>query len=320
MDRVIIKAPAHLHTGNFDLNGELGRLYGTVGFAVDVPIEVVVEKSENGGLQANEKWAKKYTRVFSEKFGIDGIKVEVKSKIKPLVGLGYVTTVALAIGKAISELYRLNLSVEEIALTAKRGLITAMGIYAFKNGGFIVEGGFRVEMREKMVPPLIFRGDVPENWFFVIAVPENSAGKIVEMREKLEDEILFNLPKMPAEMASELSRLVLVKMIPAFIERDLKTFGESLTAFNAKLGEFWGRYQKSKYCDEVVEGCIEIMLKRSTCACQSSWGPTVYSIVEGRKKANELSADLKSFLEKNGGGDVFCVNANNRGAEIFKVG
>ncbi len=318
MDKVVIKAPAHLHTGNFDLNGELGRLYGTVGFAVDVPIEVTVEKSED--VQASEKWAKKYAKIFVDRFDIEGVKVEVKSKIKPLVGLGYVTTVALAIGKAISELYNLNLSIEEIALAVKRGLITAMGVYAFKNGGFIVEGGFRVELREKMVPPLIFRGDVPENWFFVIAIPESSTGKIIDMREKLEEEILFNLPKMPAEMANELSRLVLVKMIPAFIEKDLKTFGESLTAFNARLGEFWGRYQKNrKYCDEVVEGCIEIMLKRSSSACQSSWGPTVYSIVEGREKAKELLTDLKNFLEKNGGGDVFCVNANNRGAEIFKV-
>ncbi len=44
INKVTVTAPAHLHTGNFDMTGDLGRLYGTVGFAVDRLLEVEVTK------------------------------------------------------------------------------------------------------------------------------------------------------------------------------------------------------------------------------------------------------------------------------------
>ena len=90
---------------------------------------------------------------------------------------------------------------------------------------------------------------MPKNWFFVVAVPEESRLKIAKMREK-EDEILGNLKVMPKELSDELSRLVLVKLMPAFVEKDLKGFGEALTEFNQKLGRFWKDYQEGTYCNQ----------------------------------------------------------------------
>ena len=153
MEKLAISAPAHLHTGNFDLTGDLGRLYGTVGFAIDLPLEVEVSKAK--GIKAEDKDAFKFAKRFVEKTHIEGAEIHVKKEIPKFVGLGFHTTLALSIGVGLSKLYELNLSVEDVALIMGRGTITALGVYAFKTGGFIIEGGFKVDQREKMVPPLI---------------------------------------------------------------------------------------------------------------------------------------------------------------------
>ena len=313
LQKVTITAPAHLHAGNFDLTGDLGRLYGTVGFAVNLPLEVEVSKAK--GIVAEDKSAYKFAKRFVDKYGLEGAEVKVRKEIPRFVGVGFHTTLALSIGVALSKLYNLNLTVEDVSLIMGRGTITAMGVYAFKVGGFIVEGGFKVGSRTKMVPPLIFHGAVPKNWFFVIAIPNESRQKIAEMREN-EDEILGNLKVMPKELSDELSRLVLVKLMPAFVEKDLKTFGEALTAFNSKLGKFWRDYQEGTYCNQVVEEGVRIMLRYSTLACQTSWGPTHYSIVKGKRAAEELAAELRRFLDKSGGGEIYVTQASNHGAVV----
>jgi beta-ribofuranosylaminobenzene 5'-phosphate synthase len=316
LQKVIINAPAHLHAGNFDLTGDLGRLYGTVGFAVNLPLEVEVSKAK--GIKAEDKSAYKFTKRFVDKFGLEGAEVKIKKEIPKFVGVGFHTTLALSIGVALSKLYDLNLSVEDVSLVMGRGTITAMGVYAFKTGGFIVEGGFKVDKRTKMVPPLIFHGAVPKSWYFVIAIPNESRQKIAEMREN-EDEILGNLKVMPKELSDELSRLVLVKLMPAFVEKDLKTFGEALTSFNQKLGKFWMDYQEGTYCNQVVEEGVKIMLSKGSLACQTSWGPTFYSIVKGKRGAEKLAEEVRRFLDRDGGGEVFVTKANNRGATVLET-
>ena len=316
-NKVTVIAPAHLHTGNFDMTGDLGRLYGTVGFAVDRLLEVEVTKAVD--VKSEDEAAYLFASRFVDAFDLAGAEVKVKKTIPKFVGMGYHTTLALSIGSALAKLYGLKLTIEQIALTMQRGAITSLGVHAFNVGGFIVEGGFRVDQREKMIPPLIFHQAVPNNWLFVIAIAKEPQEKIVKMREN-EDHILRNLKLMPKETSDMLSRIVLVKIIPSIVENDLKSFGEGLTAFNSELGKFWNEYQCGRtYCHPVVEDAIKIMLKRSTCACQTSWGPTIYGIVDRQSQAELLTKELKDYLSKNGGGEVFYIKAANAGASIKEM-
>jgi beta-ribofuranosylaminobenzene 5'-phosphate synthase len=312
--KVTVNAPAHLHTGNFDMTGDLGRLYGTVGFAVDRMLEVEVAKCK--GIKSEDKDACLFAKRFVDAYNLEGAEVTVKKSIPKFVGMGYHTTLARSIGAALAKIYGLILPTEEIALTMQRGAITSLGVHAFKVGGFIVEGGFRLDQREKMIPPLIFHQPVPDNWQFVIAIANVPQEKIIKMRED-EDNILRNLHLMPKETSDMLSRIVLVKIMPAIIEKDLKAFGEGLTAFNSELGKFWNQYQCGRtYCHPIVEDAVKIMLNRSTCACQTSWGPTIYGIVDQESTAETLRKELQDYLDKNGGGEVFVTKACNTGAII----
>ncbi|KXA90052.1 GHMP kinase [candidate division MSBL1 archaeon SCGC-AAA259B11] len=315
MREVTVRAPAHLHAGNFDLAGDLGRLYGTVGFAIEDPsLEIVVREDE--GISAEDEDARRFAERFVEKHDIGGVEIEVKSPLPKYVGIGHHTTLALSIGKALSRLYGLSLSLEDIARVMRRGLITALGLYACKAGGFIVEGGFKPEKMEEMVPPLLFRRKIPEDWCFVVAIPEKSRGRLTDLREE-EDEILKNLRSMSEDLSAELSRLVLVGMMPSIIEEDVEGFGDSLTAFNSKLGSVWSDYQEGTYCNDVVRDGIETMRNRSYCGCQSSWGPTFYGLVDSKRDAADLTEQMRVFLDDNGGGEVFYTKAQNEGLEVI---
>jgi len=312
---VKVSAPAHLHTGNPDLSGDMGRLYGTVGFAIERPsLEIEVTPAEKDS--SNDEDAMRFLKRFRESYDFPPVEVIVKSHIPKWVGVGFHTTLALSLGRAVSELYNLNLSLEEIALAMRRGLVTALGFYAVKVGGFIYEGGFPVDKRERVVPPLIFRGEFPEDWLFVVAIPETPRRALVEVRKR-EDEILGSLKKMPPELADRLSRIVLMKILPAFVEKDIKTFGSGLYQFNRLLGEFWSDYQENVYCCELVNEGIKLMLGKAYCACQTSWGPAFYGLVRGESEAEKLKSEVESFLMDNGdGGEVFVTKVDNRGMVV----
>jgi len=57
----------------------------------------------------------------------------------------------------------------------------------------------------------------------------------------------------------------------------------------------------------------------SLCVGQSSWGPAVYSLVQGEGEAKKLRDEVEAFLQDRDGGQVFVANANNRGAIIKYV-
>jgi len=318
MNCVRVVAPAHLHAGNFDLNGGLGRLYGTVGFTIDYP-KLVIDVEKAVGVEAINTLAERFARAVAQSFGVTGFRVVVRESFPEHVGLGYVTTLGIAIGLGVSELFGLGLSAEDVALAIRRGLVTALGVYACKVGGFIVEGGFRKGSAEKHVPPLVFRGEIPSDWLFVVAVPEAPRKRIVELRMSREDRILQEV-YMSSEEASYLSRLALVKMIPSFVEKDIARFGEALTEFNKRLGLVWQRYQGGVYCDPVVEKGIEIALRYAYGACQSSWGPTFYALLDSEERAVKLAEELRQLLGSHGGGEVFITRGRNRGVEVTECG
>ena len=93
INKVKVSAPAHLHTGNFDMTGDLGRLYGTVGFAVDRCLEIEVAKADE--VKARDEAACLFTKRFVESFNLPGAEVKVKKTIPKFVGMGYHTTLAL---------------------------------------------------------------------------------------------------------------------------------------------------------------------------------------------------------------------------------
>ncbi len=311
---VTVSAPSHVHVGNVDINGGMGRLYGTLGFALEEPrLEVRVRVSSETRVVGGTSSTEAFARLFSEMFGL-GLEVVVENAIPRHVGLGATTAEALSIGYAASILAGRRVSVEELALAAGRGRVSALGVYSFKYGGFIVDGGF--VPGKGRVPPLVFRAHVPASIAVVVGLPDTPRlEEILELKER-EDEILESMPRMDRATAMENAWRVLMGIIPFVAEGDWRTAARRLYELNSGLGDYWSSRQPGRYCCREAEEAVSALLEAGAlCACQSSWGPTVYGLVESGKAQSVLEA-VKARVP----GRYWVTRVDNEGARARVIG
>jgi beta-ribofuranosylaminobenzene 5'-phosphate synthase len=112
--------------------------------------------------------------------------------------------------------------------------------------------------------------------------------------------------------------MLVMKMLPAIVENNMENFGAALTGIQVLVGKSFARYQRGAYHSREVEDLVMFLLENGACGSgQSSWGPTVYGVVEGMKKCRRLRDDTEKFMNEKGvGGKVYCATPNNRGALI----
>jgi beta-ribofuranosylaminobenzene 5'-phosphate synthase len=329
-----VKTCARLHLGLLDNNGEQGRLYGSIGLAVNHPGLVLRAETADGllveGLETGRITT--YARRFMNRYGLPpGARLNLSKSIPAHVGLGSGTQIGLAVGTALARLAGLQLSVGEIALAVERGMHSGIGIATFQHGGFVLDGGHRIlpgppgssigngqarQIEKNSVPPLLFKHPVPKDWFFVIAIPETGPGFSGEKEEKA----FLQLPEAPAHLVEKISWVLLMKMLPALVEKDIANFGRALTGIQCMVGDCFASVQGGRFATPLLEKLVGFLLDRGAVgAGQSSWGPAVYGLVEGRQQALQLAREVRLFLASLGGGQIFIAQPQNRGAQVKRI-
>jgi beta-ribofuranosylaminobenzene 5'-phosphate synthase len=196
----------------------------------------------------------------------------------------------------------------------KRGVHSGIGIATFQHGGFVVDGGHSVIARQQTVPPVLFRHPVPEDWFFVVAIPKVRPG----LSGDKEQSAFQTLPPAPAHLVEKICRLLVMKMLPALVENDIAQFGQALTQVQQLVGDSFAAVQGGQFANTVSGQIIAHMLEQGAQgAGQSSWGPTVYALAHGERQARLLESEIQEFLEANGGGEVFHTRAESQGAWLI---
>lgn len=328
---VIVRTPSRLHLGLLDTNGSLGRLYASIGLAIEQP-NVILEARPADSLVVQGVDAERvemFARRFLEKYPApSGAHLQLKASIPSHVGLGSGTQLALAVGVALAKLGGMDLPVPEIAANMGRGIHSGIGIAAFQQGGFILDGGQHIKdntsglqagnARAKgtlPVPPVLVRHSFPEDWYFVVAVPVGREG----FSGAKEHKAFEKLPAMAPEMADKISRLVLMKLLPSLVERDIVFFGQAITEVQRLVGDSFAAVQGGRYANTLSEKLIRFMLERGAAgAGQSSWGPAVYALMQGESRATHLMRELQGWLDGQERAQVYCVQADNRGARILQ--
>lgn len=278
--------------GFIDLNGDLGRHFGSIGLSLEKPATRlsarVGEDFVASGPEAQRVVA--CAIAFAEQAGIDGgVHISVDEAIPGHAGLGSGTQLALATGAAMAQLYGLNLSLDEIADMTGRGMRSGIGIGAFKQGGLLVDGGRGAHTR---VPPIIARMDFPQLWRILLIFDPNGQGVHGSQEVRAFDE----LPKFPAEQSAHIARLILMQALPAVAEQDLENFGRAISELQHIVGNHFGPAQGGGLytSPEVADAMAWIEAQGVHCTGQSSWGPTGFAVVGSEAKASRLKNDLKS--------------------------
>lgn len=316
-DAIAVTTPSRLHFSLIDLNGEIGRIDGGFGVALQNPnFKIVIERAKKFEIlgvndDRNYEEILKILNAIKEKFEIKNkYKINIKSEIPRHVGFGSTTQLNLAVASGILKLEEIFLSPNEIAKIVKRGGTSGIGVKAFESGGFIVDAGHKFgKGKEKTTflpssasganpAKILFRLDFPDEWIFVCAVQKNK-----KIYAETEVEIFKKYCPVNRRDVEMLSHLLLMKILPSVIERDVENFGDGLKEVQL-LG-----FKKIEVEISGLKNFMDELNKISYGAGLSSFGPCVYALTKGKKHAEDVSNYLNEMGIKN-----FICRANNNGA------
>jgi beta-RFAP synthase len=322
MPKFWVKTGARLHLGQLDLNGSLGRLYGGLGLAVDQPqLELTAEKKNSLCIESPDSERNRVRLIaqqYLEQYSLPGAKINIIQSLPSHSGLGSGTQLALALGFALTRLYGLQPSLLELAgVTDREGSRSGIGVAGFEQGGFLVDGGKPIMVRDKMnlpetkfhVPPLLTRLPFPEEWAVILAIPK----KAEKMFGNKEEKVFKTMLPMEEHISGKISRLLLLKLLPALVEKDLERFGQAVTEIQEYLGDYFTPVQGGRFATAQGAAVAEFMLNQGAAGVgQSSWGPTVYGFTD-QKNLAALAESTRNFMGDHG--QVWVARAVNRGAD-----
>jgi beta-ribofuranosylaminobenzene 5'-phosphate synthase len=105
-----------------------------------------------------------------------------------------------------------------------------------------------------------------------------------------------------------------MKMMPSLIENDIKSFGEVVNEIQ-KLGFKKVEVELQK---DIVKELLRA-LQNVSYSGLSSFGPTIYSICNGKDDIQKVVETSKEFFDRNGvEGDIIITKGNNQGYTVLK--
>ncbi len=316
MTEVVVTAPARLHFGMLDPAGIGSRRFGGVGVGVESPRFVVAVGSRSGeGVTARgpqDERALEFARRARAASGLrGGVEVEVREAIPPHIGLGSGTKLGLAIARGVAELAGVPAGPEQLADASGRGARSSVGSWTFAAPGLVVEAGVR---DDGSISPLVARHPMPERWRCVLALPLGVEG----LSGNAEERFFGLLHQERTAIEPRVSRLVLTALLPGLVTEDIGEFGDALTEIQREIGAMFATRQGGVFHPRAAP-VVEALLALGVSAVgQSSWGPSVYGIVDGPERATDVADRLRAGVDADT--EVLVVDFDRRGARVARAG
>jgi beta-ribofuranosylaminobenzene 5'-phosphate synthase len=150
-------------------------------------------------------------------------------------------------------------------------------------------------------PPVLVRCDFPD-WDILIVVPLGGGAS------GLREVALFKIVcPIPIEQVQRMCHLLLMQMMPAVVEEDLESFGQSMEDFQ-RLGF---KMFELRAQTQLLMDCLAFLRENGAIGLgMSSWGPAVYAFGED---LSSLHGQARQWLDSHGGGAAVLTKANNEG-------
>lgn len=330
---MIVETPSRLHLTLIDLNGKYGRIDGGVGLTLKKPRLVLeihegyddIQISFTDMSSLNKETVKDYQDKITSAAGKindflhlkEGYHFKVREIFPSHSGLGSGTQLSLAVAQLISKINDQDLTAPEMAEIVGRGGTSGIGVASFDQGGFIVDGGHRTNIKpgflpssasKASAPPIIARYNFPDDWKIILTIPD------VKRRVYGDGEvnIFQEYCPIPLKDVQELIHILFMKMMPAVVEEDLDSFGCAINT----IQNIGFKKIELKLQNPFIKDLMDSLRSAGASAVgMSSFGPTVYAVTDINAKdvcrtARQMMRDKR--------GEVILTAAQNYGAQIYK--
>jgi beta-RFAP synthase len=317
---VAVAAPARLHLGFLDPSGTLGRRFGSIGMMIDgmatsIHLALAADNRIDAAPPARHELvrARRLVRRLQATTGRqEPLALNISQALPPHVGLGSGTQLALALGRAFSEIHRLELTTAAIANLLDRGGRSGIGIAGFDHGGVLVDGGPRAGA---CAPPVLARFDFPRDWRVILVQDPARSG----LHGDSEKAGIARLPFFEQARAAHLCHLVLMQILPALAEADFAPFAAALSELQAIVGEYFAPIQGGVYTSPAVAQLMRWIGDHHPAAVgQSSWGPTAFAIVPSETQAREVLGQARASAALDPRLVATIVAGRNQGARVIR--
>lgn len=304
---MLVETGSRLHAGFYYAAGDWNIRWGSAGFYVDRPsFRATVTESSEPCVKGPSYVADLAARA-AEAVGIKGYCVEVSESIPEHVGLGSGTQTLLALHRAFQLLQgREPEPAVDTALRLGRARESAVGTLLFEMGGFVMDAGLPSR------PKPLLRLPVPEQWRFLVLLPELPRGLSDDEERSIMERPWGNPESNVGIMTSGALRLA-----SGLARGDIDDVLEGLRLMQRGTGFYFSSIQGGIFRGPLNDLAAETWRHRIILA-QSSWGPVMYTIVENEYEAEGDVALLKETMREVGiKGNVIIARPRNVGATIL---
>jgi beta-RFAP synthase len=210
----------------------------------------------------------------------------------------------------VAELAGVSAGPEQLADASGRGARSSVGCWTFLAPGLVVEAGVR---DGGSISPLVTRHPMPERWRCVLALPRGAEG----LSGDAEERFFERLHDRPAGEPG-VSRLLLTALLPGLLVADIDEFGAALNDIQREIGSMFASQQGGVFHPRAAPVVDALHAFGVGAVGQSSWGPTVYGIVDGPERASDVADRLRAAMGHDV--DVRVVDFDRRGASVTRGG
>jgi beta-RFAP synthase len=311
---VRVESSARLHLGVLDLRGARGRWFGGLGAAAASP-SLLISARPSAAVSAegaDASRAEAFARRFLAHHGLSrGVAIEVHRALPSHAGLGSGTQLALSVARAIAELYDVDPHAPELARAVGRARRSAIGTWTFERGGLVVEGGRHPD--RDACGPLVARLPFPPTWRCVLAIPDGPPG----LSGSDEEAALAALPPPSERDVERVAHLVLMALLPALADGDLRAFGQTLAEIQDVTGRWFATVQGGAFARGPSADLVGRLREWGAVGVgQSSWGPAVYGLVDGDEAGRRLASRVREAIGP--AGQVYEGPFRSEGARVWR--
>ncbi|HSI45639.1 MAG TPA: beta-ribofuranosylaminobenzene 5'-phosphate synthase family protein [Methylophilus sp.] len=283
---VSVATYGRLHLGFFNLSGEAGRRFGSVGVAIDA-YQTALKLSAQPQQTAIDPWASGILQRHLKSLTVDTpLDLYIQQAIPRHSGLGSGTQMALAIGAGVNTLLDHPVYSDQIAAAHQRGSRSGIGIATFDYGGLVVDGG---RGPNTSVPPLLARHAFPEAWHFLLIVDQSTDG----LHGSGEKNAFKQLPPLGSAATYDIQHKLLMQGLPALIEQDFQAFSEFVGALQSYNADYFAPAQNGRYASQSVARILDAFFQQGYLGIgQTSWGPTGFVLFPSKAEAMQQQAAL----------------------------